>query len=60
VGKVGVQGMLQRDGKIRTAVIENTKLVTLVPNVRQYVEDGATIITDEANASEYPARSPEP
>jgi len=35
VGKIGVQGMLQRGGKIRTAVIPDAKLTTLVPNIPQ-------------------------
>lgn len=50
VGKVGVQGMLERGGKIKTAVIRDSKLTTLVPNVKQNVEVGATVYTDEAHA----------
>jgi transposase-like protein len=50
VGKIGVQGMLQRGGKIRTAVIEDAKLTTLVPNVRKNVEAGSNVFTDEWHA----------
>jgi transposase-like protein len=49
-GKVGVQGMLERGGKIRTAVIRDSRMVTLVPNVQANVEAGSTVYTDEANA----------
>lgn len=47
VGKVGVQGMLQRGGKIRTEVIEDTRMTTVVPNVKAHVEEGAKVFTDE-------------
>src|SRR5471030_1944226 len=50
VGKIGVQGMLQRGGKIRTAVIEDAKLTTLIPNVRKNVEAGSNVFTDEWHA----------
>jgi transposase-like protein len=50
VGKAGVQGFIERGGKIRTEVIDNRKLTTLVPNVLKHVEEGATVFTDEANA----------
>src|ERR1017187_6416785 len=50
VGKTGVQGFLERDGKVRAEVIENTKWATLVPNIWKQVEKGATVFTDEANA----------
>lgn len=50
VGKVGVQAMLQRGGKIRAEVIPDSKLTTLVPNVRKHVEKGAHVFTDEAQA----------
>lgn len=48
--KAGVQGMLQRGGKIRTAVIEDSTFATLVPNVWQNVERGSQVYTDEAKA----------
>jgi len=43
VGKAGVQGMLERGGKIRTAIVSDEKLVTLMPNVR--VEPGSHVFT---------------
>ena len=46
-GKIGVQGFLQRDGKIRTEIVEDGKLTTLVPNVKKHVESGSTVFTDE-------------
>jgi len=49
-GKIGVQGILQRGGKIRAAVIEDEKLVTLMPNVRENVERGSNVFTDELQA----------
>lgn len=45
VGKVGVQGMLERGGKIRAKVIENTRFETLVPNVQENVEKGSHLYT---------------
>ncbi len=50
VGKVGVQGMLERGGKIRTAVIEDCTAYELVPNIRANVEDGTQVYTDELRA----------
>src|SRR5205809_1122837 len=38
VGKIGVQGMLERGGKIRAEVITDSKYATLVPNVWENVE----------------------
>jgi transposase-like protein len=49
-GKVGVQGMLERGGKIRAEVIHDSKYATLVPNIWRNVERGATVYTDEAQA----------
>jgi transposase-like protein len=42
VGKVGVQGMLERGGRIRTAVISDQTMPTLVPNIRENVERNPT------------------
>src|ERR1022692_3097142 len=50
VGKVGVQGILQRGGSIRTAVIRDSKRGSLVPNVKKHVEDGTHVFTDELHA----------
>jgi transposase-like protein len=48
--KTGVQGILERGGKIRVEVIPDAKYVTLVPNVQKHVESGSTVITDEWQA----------
>lgn len=50
VGKVGVQGMLQRGAKIHTKVINDSRYSTLVPNIWANVEKGSTVYTDEAKA----------
>jgi transposase-like protein len=50
VGKVGVQGMLQRGGKVKTAVIRDSKIATLIPNVNANVEKGAHVFTDELHS----------
>jgi transposase-like protein len=50
VGKVGVQGFLERGGKIKTEVIRDGKLATLVPNVRRNVEKGSNVFTDQLPA----------
>src|SRR6185312_14899843 len=47
VGKIGVQGILERGGHIRTHVIKNTRYVTVVPTVRDNVESGSHVYTDE-------------
>jgi transposase-like protein len=45
-GKVTVAGALQRGGKVRVAVIEDTKRGTLEAHVREHVAEGATVYTD--------------
>ncbi len=50
VGKVGVQGMLERGGRIRTAVIEDSTIQSVVPNVEENVERGSHVFTDELRA----------
>ena len=47
VGKIGVQGLLERGGKIRAAVIEDSTIQALVPNVEKHVEKGSHVYTDE-------------
>ena len=49
-GKIGVQGILQRGGKIKTAIVEDSKRESLVPNIRKHVEDGTHVFTDELRA----------
>jgi transposase-like protein len=47
VGKIGVQGILERGGHIRAHVIENTQYQTVVPPVYENVEKGSHLYTDE-------------
>ena len=47
VGKIGVQGLLERGGNIRAHVIKDSRFETLVPNVKENVEKGSHIYTDE-------------
>ncbi len=47
VGKIGVQGILERGGNIRVNVINDNSMGTLVPNVEENVEKGAHVYTDE-------------
>lgn len=47
VGKIGVQGLLERGGRIRTHVIEDSSIPSVVPNVEENVEKGAHVYTDE-------------
>src|SRR5581483_7670713 len=47
VGKIGVQGLLQRGGNIRVHVINDSTYGTLVPNVEENVETGTHVYTDE-------------
>ncbi len=44
--KTAVLGMLERKGKVRTAVIEDRKKRTLQPKVREHVEAGAALYSD--------------
>jgi len=48
VGKTGVQGMLARGGQVRVAVIQDAQTHTLQSNIKQHVEPGAHLFTDEA------------
>jgi len=50
VGKVGVQGSLERGGEVRLNVIRDSQYGTLVPNIRQNVAAGTHLFTDEASA----------
>ena len=47
VGKIGVQGLLERGGNIRVHVINDSSMGTLVPNVKENVEEGSHVYTDE-------------
>ena len=48
--KTGVQGILERGGKVKAMVVADTKRDTLVPNVYAHVEKGADVFTDELHA----------
>ena len=47
--KTPIFGMVQRDGKTVAMKVEDTKGATLMPIVSQFVEEGSTTYTDEAN-----------
>ena len=47
--KTPIFGMQQRNGNVVAMKVENTKGATLMPIVSQFVEEGATTYTDEAN-----------
>lgn len=47
VGKIGVQGILQRGGHIRARVIDNSRFENVVPAVHENVEHGSHVYTDE-------------
>ena len=47
-GKVGVQGILERDGEVRTEVILNSQEITLKANINKHVATGTHLFTDEA------------
>src|SRR5262249_871675 len=47
--KTGVQGFLERGGKVRVVVLEGDKK-RLIPNVWEHVEKDSTVYTDEATA----------
>ena len=46
-GKEVVLGIIERDGELRTAHVEDTKAATLANTVRANIADDATIMTDE-------------
>ncbi len=47
VGKIGVQGLLERGGNIRVNIINDSTIESLVPNVKESVEKGSHVYTDE-------------
>ena len=47
--KTPIFGMIQRNGNIVAMKVDNTKGATIMPIVSQFVENGATTYTDEAN-----------
>jgi transposase-like protein len=50
VGKVAVQGILERGGTVRTFVVESVDSATLTGNVGRNVEAGSNVYTDDAGA----------
>lgn len=44
--KIVVLGLLERDGEVRTKVIQNIRRKILDPEVREHIESGATVYTD--------------
>lgn len=46
-GKTVVFGMMQRNGDVMTKVVENVKRSTLQPIIKENVEEGSTVHTDE-------------
>lgn len=50
VSKTAVQGLLERHGKIRTKVVGEAKRGLLVENVKETVEAGSQVFTDDAVA----------
>jgi transposase-like protein len=50
--KTAVMGILERGGKVRTRVIDNTKKKTLQAEVRQHVLAGSAIFTDALKSYE--------
>lgn len=47
--KTPIFGMLEREGNVVVMKVEDTKGATLMPIVAQFVEEGSTTYTDEAN-----------
>ena len=47
-GKAIVAGVLQRDGKVRAEIVPNTSRTVLQALVREHVEPGTTLSTDDA------------
>src|SRR5438034_11141511 len=46
-GKVAVMGILERGGEIRTAVVDNRKKKTLQDEVREHVQAGSALYSDD-------------
>jgi transposase-like protein len=46
IGKVIVQGVLERGGRVIAGVVPDTKRKTVQPNVREMVRSGSTVYTD--------------
>jgi transposase-like protein len=46
IGKTAVMGLLERDGRVRTKVVRNTRRKNLNPEIEKHVEKGSTVFTD--------------
>ncbi len=56
VGKIGVQGLLERGGNIRVNIINDSTIESLVPNVKESVEQGSTsTLTNRSLTSDFRA-----
>jgi transposase-like protein len=47
VGKIAVQGLLERHGKVRTRVVGDIRKRDLVDGIKQHVEAGTNLYTDD-------------
>lgn len=47
-GKAIVLGAIGTNGKVKTCVIPNTEIATILPMVNKWVKEGAIMVTDEA------------
>ncbi len=48
--KTAVLGMVQRGGNVMTKVIPNARITTVMPIIKENVEDGTRVSTDQAHA----------
>ena len=48
--KSPIFGMVQRDGNAVAMVVEDAKAATLIPIIKQFVEEGSMVYTDELSA----------
>ena len=52
VGKIIVQGIIERGGRVLAGVVRNSKRKTLQPNIREVVEAGSKVYTDALKSYE--------
>ncbi len=48
--KTPVLGMVERGGKVMTHVVPDAKVTTIMPIIKEHVEDGSEVSTDQAHA----------
>ena len=48
--KTAVIGMVERDGRVKTQVVPNARRTTLIPIIKESVEEGSEINTDQLHA----------